>query len=178
MTTIEAYLIRQPMRKSFFERLRNISPKTLNAFDITLTNCPDSLGCDIPVHDSSGIEMGFIQYKYDVKHDRYRCKLKLEPNTFDNVVFNFHRVVAGCRYGPLILVNDMGSCLKLWDSGLQSVLCILSQTPSRLVEALIIDAAAGRQVITYCNEKDRNCGFRLLISNLRGKVFVKQIGID
>ncbi len=125
----------------------------------------------VPIHDARGKQIASAVLK------RNRCTFSPGFRTHETVFNLYHLINRGnCR--QLFITANLRDCLRLQASGVEYVVCIFSETLSRVQEKMLFQTLSPHQII-FLSRKGHSCSQRrnCTIASLASRAYVRILDI-
>lgn len=157
---------------------RGLSEETIKTFG--LGYCKKGIMAEriaIPIHNLAGEIVGYAgRWPGDPPEDKPKYKL---PEGFRKSleVFNIHRAATALPEQPLVVVEGVFDCLKIWQAGFFRVVAVMGNLLSDEQSELLIKAAApkGRIALMFDEDEAGRSGRQHALLRLSETCYVKVI---
>lgn len=157
---------------------RGLSEETIKTFGLGYCKKGIMAGrIAIPVHNLAGEIVGYAgRWPGDPPEDKPKYKL---PDGFRKSleVFNIHRAATALPEQPLVVVEGIFDCLKIWQAGFFRVVAVMGSLLSDEQSELLIKAIApkGRLALIFDEDEAGRAGRQHALLRLSGACYIKVI---
>lgn len=160
---------------------RGISQETVMAFGLGYCKKGILAGrIAIPIHNVDGELVAYIgRWPGIVPEGKEKYKF---PENFKKAfeVFNVHRAVKESPMEPLIVVQSIFDCMKIWQTGLRRIVSIIGNTLSEEQSTLLLQAVSsqGRIALMFNNDEPAQSGCQNALMRLSPACYVRTIKLS